>query len=323
VRRNRTEKQDYDGNPIPATTRSDDVRVSNVSPWLEGRVELAPWLRGIVGVRLDYAHFDVDGATSDDTGSENDVIASPKGSLVIGPFADTELYLSGGTGFHSNDARGVVTRFDSADPLVRSYGAEIGLRSAWLSGLHSTLAFWWLDLDDELVFVGDAGTTESTRPSRRYGVEIANYYDPTPWLTLDVDAAFSHARFRDDEPEGDHIPGSIESVVAAGISLHDLGGFFGAVRLRYFGPRPLIEDDRSRSDDTILLSARVGYELSEVWTISAEIFNLLDRDDSEIDYFYASRLQGEPAGPDEGGTNDIHFHPVDPISFRAMLTARF
>jgi hypothetical protein len=71
------------------------------------------------------------------------------------------------------------------------------------------------------------------------------------------------------------------------------------------------------------MSARIGYEIDSRWTVSAEIFNLLNRDDSEIDYFYASRLAGEPQGPDEGGTNDIHFHPTDPISLRLSVTARF
>ena len=71
-----------------------------------------------------------------------------------------------------------------------------------------------------------------------------------------------------------------------------------------------------RSPDTILLSARLGYQFNETWTLRAEVFNLLNREDSEIDYFYASRLAGEPAGPDDGGFNDVHLHPVDPISFR-------
>ena len=142
----------------------------------------------------------------------------------------------------------------------------------------------------------------------------------TPWLTLDADFALSHARFRDHVPgEGDHIPGSVVTVVAAGATVHDLAGFFGALRLRYFGPRPLIEDDSQNSGETILLSARVGYQLTQVWSVSAEVFNLLDREDHEIDYYYASRLQSEPAGPDDGGYLDDHFHPVDPINVRAML----
>jgi outer membrane receptor protein involved in Fe transport len=190
-------------------------------------------------------------------------------------------------------------------------------------GLQSTLAVWWLDIDSELLFVGDAGSTEASRPSRRYGIELASYYDVAEWLTLDLDVSLSRARFRDADPAGDEIPGSVESVVAAGLTLHDLGGFFGALRLRYFGPRALIEDDSVRSSGTVLLSARVGYQLDETWSVSAEVFNLLDRDDDEIAYYYPSRLFGEPAGPDEGGFADLHVHPVYPISFRVALTARF
>jgi hypothetical protein len=112
-------------------------------------------------------------------------------------------------------------------------------------------------------------------------------------------------------------------VIAAGATLHDLGGFVGALRLRYFGPRPLVEDESVRSDETVLLSARVGWEFERTWTIGAEVFNLLDQQDDEIAYFYPSRLAGEPAGPDDGGFNDVHLHPVYPISFRVVATARF
>ena len=302
-----------------STTRRDEIWQLSLAPYFENRVEWSSWLRSVAGVRVDSFVFDVNGNTQNST-TVNDVIASPKGSLIFGPWAQTELYLSGGMGFHSNDARGVAARVDSADPLVRTYGAEVGARTTILPGLQSTLAFWWLDLDSELLFVGDAGETEATRPSRRYGVEFTNFYAVTDWLALDADFAFSHAQFtdNDDEVHGDHIPGTIETVVAAGASVHDLAGFFGALRLRYLGERPLIEDDSARSDDTVLLSTRIGYQINETFSVSAEIFNLLDSTDHEIDYFYASQLPGEGAPQD-----DIHFHPVDPISFRAALSARF
>jgi hypothetical protein len=323
IGRHVTDKVGWDGIPIPATTRKDDIWELSLGPWVESRMQWCEKLRSVVGARLDYYHFDVDAFDGVGSGQDDAVRVSPKGSLVIGPWRDTELYLSGGMGFHSNDARGVTAPEAPADPLVRSYGAEVGLRSAWLPGLHGTVAFWWLDIDSELLFVGDAGETEATRPSRRYGVEIANYYSPTEWLTFDADASLSHARFRDSAPEGDHIPGSIESVVAAGMTVHGVRGFTGELRLRYFGPRPLTEDDSVRASDVILLSTRLAYQVSEHFAVDVEVFNLLNRKDSDIEYYYASRLPGEPAGPDDGGFNDVHFHPVSSISVRAGLTARF
>jgi outer membrane receptor protein involved in Fe transport len=101
--------------------------------------------------------------------------------------------------------------------------------------------------------------------------------------------------------------------------MHDFYGFFGGPRLRYFGPRSLIEDNSVRSKPTIMLSAMLGYEFNKTWTLQAEMFNLLNRTDSAIDYYYTSRLPGEPLD----GVNDIHFHPVEPINFRMTLSARF
>jgi outer membrane receptor protein involved in Fe transport len=327
IERHATAKLDYDGNVIPKTTRRDTIWQMSGAPYFENRIQWFEKFRSVAGVRLDYFHFDTDARTPGDSAIENDVEASPKLSFVLGPYSDTEFYLSGGLGYHSNDARGVTAQTNAADPLVRTYGAELGLRSTAVDNLHSSIALWFLDIDSELIFVGDAGNTEASRPSRRYGVEIANYYTPTEWFTMDLDYSWSHARFRDGDPAGDYIPGSIENVVAAGVSVHDLDGyltgFFGELRLRYFGARPLIENDSVRSDDTVLLSTRLGYHFNPTWALSVEVFNLLNRDDSEIDYYYASRLAGEPAGPDEGGYNDIHFHPVAPINVRVALTAHF
>jgi hypothetical protein len=174
----------------------------------------------------------------------------------VGPLGGTELYANWGWGFHSNDARGSVqTRdpktgdpVDPVDPLVRAKGAELGLRTVVAGRYHGTVALWGLDLASELLFVGDAGTTEASRPSRRAGIEWTNAIEATRWLTLDADLAWSRARFRDDDPAGDRIPGAVEGVISAGATVHDLGRWSGGLRLRYFGPRPLIEDDSVRSE---------------------------------------------------------------------------
>ena len=325
--RRRVDKVDAEtGAIIPARTRRDDVTQTSVGFFYENKIQWADKFRTVAGVRGDVFHFDVDSVRPENSGSLADAIGSPKLSLIFGPWAKTEVYVQGGLGFHSNDGRGVTTRLDPvtgepvepADPLVRTYGAEVGVRTTRLPGLQSTLSVWWLDMDSELVFVGDAGTTEASRPSRRYGVEWANYYAVNRHWTFDADLAFSHAEFRDDAPEGNHIPGAIESVIAAGVAYRADNGFFASMRLRYFGPRPLVEDNSARSDETILLNAQLGWRINKTWTVSAEILNLLDRRDQDIAYFYASRVRpGDPV------REQVHFHPVEPIQARVAVTARF
>jgi outer membrane receptor protein involved in Fe transport len=174
---------------------------------------------------------------------------------------------------------------------------------------------WSLALDSELVFVGDAGTTEPSRPSRRYGVEWSNYWAPRPWLTIDGDLSWSKSRFTDVDPAGNHIPGSAGTVVSAGVTMDSLRNVFGSVRLRYFGPRSLIEDNSVRSMATSLINLQVGYRFARNVKIGVDLFNLLNARDSDIDYYYASRLPGEPAG----GVTDIHLHPMLPRTARIMV----
>jgi outer membrane receptor protein involved in Fe transport len=334
--RRRVDKVDAaSGDVLPATTRLDDILQTSVGLYYENKLQWGEKFRTVAGVRGDVYHYDVTSVRRQNSGDRVDAIGSPKLSLVFGPWAKTELYVQGGLGFHSNDGRGVTTRVDPvtglpvdadgnairrADPLVQTYGAEVGVRTLAIDRLQSTVSLWWLDVDSELLFVGDAGATEATRPSRRYGVEWANYYRLTRHLTLDADFSFSHAEFRDSAVEGDHIPGSIESVVAAGISYQADSGLFGSLRLRYFGPRPLIEDDSIRSGATVLLNAQVGYRFNKTWTFTAEVLNVLDRRDHDIDYAYESRIR--PGDPDPAGPT-VHFHPVEPIQARFALTARF
>ena len=125
------------------------------------------------------------------------------------------------------------------------------------------------------------------------------------WLAVDADYAISHARFRD----GERIPGAIEGVASVGMNVIDLGRLSGELRCHYFGPRPLIEEDSVRSKPSNLVNARIGYRLVPRVRLDPDIFKFLDAKVSD-DYFYASRLPGEPAA----GVDDVHFHPGRRIS---------
>jgi outer membrane receptor protein involved in Fe transport len=254
-------------------------------------------------------------------------LVSPKAGVVIGPFSGTEFYVNAGYGFHSNDGRGTTISVDPVSgapaarvrPLVRATGAEAGVRSVAIPHLQSTLTLWSLDLASELLFAGDAGTTEAGRPSHRAGIEFASYYSPLRWLTFDADLSLSHARFTDVDAAGNRIPGSLETVVSAGATIDAIHNISGSVRLRYFGPRPLIEDNSVRSKASTVVNFDGGYRITNAVKIAIDVFNLLNARDSDIDYFYASRLPGEPST----GIDDIHFHPMLPRTARVNLIVGF
>ncbi|MBT9491604.1 MAG: TonB-dependent receptor [Paucibacter sp.] len=309
-----------------ATTLESRVRQTSWGLYAENSLQWTPWLRSVAGLRADHFDFDVNSSITANSGKKSADIASPKLSLIVGPWAKTEYFLNYGQGFHSNDARGSTVRVDRdgmpatpVDPLVRSKGGELGLRSEIIPGLQSSLALWQLRLASELVFVGDAGETAPSRASRRRGIEWNNHYIATPWLLLDADISWSRARFTEDDPAGAHVPGAIERVASLGLTVSDLGRWSGHFQLRYMGPRALLEDNSQRSDATTLAYARLGYKLGRDTTLTLDVFNLFNRSASDIDYFYASRLKGEPAE----GVEDRHFHPVEPRSFRVTLSTGF
>ena len=208
---------------------------------------------------------------------------------------------------------------------MRTKGAEIGVRSTWIPSLNSTLAFWYLTLGSELVFSGDAGITEPSRASQRYGVEWANFYKPVPWLALDFDLSHSYAKFTESDPAGSYIPGSIETVIATGAAIDLSNGLFGSLRARYFGPRPLIEDNSVRSKSTTLVNLEAGYKYKSL-TAQLDVLNLFNSKDHDIDYFYGSGLKsdaGFPFPPGDPGVQDIHFKRLEPFAARVYYTMRW
>ncbi|MES3024171.1 MAG: TonB-dependent receptor [Pseudomonadota bacterium] len=311
-----------------ATTRSDRVRQRSAGMYLENAVKWNKVFRTVAGIRADYFNNQVDSNLAVNSGKADGNQLSPKLGLIFGPWNKTELYVNAGRGFHSNDARGTTISIDPKTgseatreaPLVASRGFEAGLRSEAIRGLQSSLAIYRLDVASELLFKGDAGSTVDTgRPSRRTGVEFSNYYKANSWLTIDADFAYAKARYRNPDPAGQRIPGSIEGVASLAMAVENLGPWFGALQLRYFGPRPLVEDNSVRSDSTATLNGRLGYKINPKLRLSFEVFNLTNRRDSAIDYAYVSRLPGEPAE----GRFDVHLHPIESRSVRLNLIANF
>jgi len=338
----RVDKLDSDtGTILPATTEADRFTDTQVGFYVENKIQWAEKFRSVAALRGDLDYFDVNGLINPtNSGTASTFLPSPKLSLIFGPWAKTEFYLQGGFSFHSNDGRGAAQTqepISAENPtggptakipaLIQTKGAEIGLRTLVIPKLQSTLSLWYLRSDSELMQSGDTGgTTASQQPSDRYGIEWANYYSLTKHVSLDLDAAESLARFTSVDsgdaapgsPGGTRVPEAVGLVISSGLTLHDWNGFSASLRLRYFGPRDLTSDGLYKSSQTILLNAEAGYQISKTWRITAEVLNLLDRRDHDIDYAYMSRVT-----PGTAAAFQKVYHPVEPIQVRFGLTAQF
>jgi hypothetical protein len=309
-----------------ATTRQDDVRQLGGGIWGESWLRWTPELKLGLGLRADHYRADVTAVRPANTGSADAWILSPKASLVWRAAPPLEVYLNAGTGFHSNDARGATIRLDPVsgepvervDPLVRASGVDAGFRISAVGGYQGTVTLFSLELDSELLFVGDAGATEASRPSRRQGVEWTNYWQLNPALGIDFDVTWTDAEFTAGDAAGAEIPGAIETTVAAGPTVSEQGPWSGALRLRYFSGGPLVEDGSVTWGSTLIVNGRLGYRWNDRLGVALDGFNLLGREDDDIAYYYASRLPGEPAE----GVEDVHFHPMERPSVRLSLTWR-
>ena len=337
VDRVRTEKTGYGGNLIPATTKVDAVTEGSGALYYDNRIWWMDRFRSEFGLREDIYSVDVSDLNPVNSGNRHAALASPKLSLIFGPWARTELYLQAGYGFHSNDARADTATVNPDDSVVGTHlpvlvparGAEFGIRTTAANELQSTLSLWYLHNDSELYFNGidaDSGiTTASQQATNRYGVEFANYFRPAPWLAFDLDYADSWAHFvspttaaEDIAPGGTLVDEAIRQSLSSGVTVKNSGGWEASLRLRYFGPRPLTSTGSVKSDSTLILNLGMGWRINRTWKVTADILNLLDRRDHDIDYYYQSRNSPAPGSP---APDEIHFHAVEPLEFRLGIEA--
>jgi hypothetical protein len=364
---------------LPATTERDNFTDMIGSAYVENRIQWANKFRSVVALRGDDEKFVVtslaypsdivtlpDGTTTKvnaaNSGSASKFLPSPKASLIFGPWANTEFYLQGGFGFHSNDGRGATQQVEPVSPdnpyhgtlntkippLVQTKGGEIGVRTVAVPHLQSTLALWYLRSNSELLQDGDTGgTSASEQSSNRYGLEWANYYTPTEHLAIDFDIADSRAQFTQIDPDdaaqtvtnssitingnavgsfyaqqsgpgGKLVPEAVSVVISSGVTLHDYAGFTSSLRLRYFGPRSLTSDGLYQSNQTVLLNGEIGYQIHKRWRVTAELLNMLNRKDADIDYAYVYQITSTSA-PGFGRVN----HPTEPLLLRFALGRSF
>jgi opacity protein-like surface antigen len=301
----------------------DHVNEGNVGVYAQNTTQWTDWWRTTLGLRGDYFAASVNSMLQPaNSGNPNAAIVSPKFTSVFGPFYKTEFFLGAGLGYHSNDARAVVTSEVPGDPstpqsgtafLVRSAGAEVGARTKIVPGLDSSISLFALRQNSELFFSGDTGTTVPGPPSLRTGIEITNNFQPVSWMRFDADLALSRARFIGPDtaqqelfdsltgfPQaqignapGNFVPEAPWMVATAGITLGEPTGWFSTLRWRYISSRPLTEDGVFQSPPVNTINGRVGYQFANGWRIQLDALNLLNSSSYNASYAYGALLPSD------------------------------
>ena len=317
---------------LPACTR-DRAHVTDLAAYGENTTHWTPWLRTILGAREELYIGDDHSLITGFTGSAHQWLFQPKASLVVGPFYRTELYLSYGKGFHSDDLRGVfgtvplegIPALAGKTPLMAAAtGEEVGLRTNIVPRLSVQVAAFREDFNSELTYDQDQGEDTPGAPSRREGIEVSGQYHPFQWIELNTDLAFSKARYRGDlaafglaEPFIANAPTFIGSF---GVLVDNLGPWFGGAQWRKLGAYPINDGEafpQAKGYSEINLDA--GYKLTSHLKLQVSLYNLLNTHAYASEYYYTSRLAGEPAD----GVAGFQVHPLEPRSARFTLTALF
>lgn len=304
------------------------VAESNMAFWVEEELIFSRFFRMQLGLRGDYFVFDVsdnlDPALVPDyglvhaSGYEQAAILSPNLNLVLSPVRSLDIYLNGGSGFHSNDARDVIIAQSAGlTSLPRATGAELGARVGGGSRMILTLAGWYLHLEEELVFIGDEGSTESSGETRRIGLDFELRLQLAKWAWADFDLNLSDGRYVNEVEGADYIPLAPRVSSQGGVNFQHPSGIEGALRYRYIGDRPANEDNSVVATGYFIGNVVLAYRIHG-FRIFAQLENLLNTEWNEAQFDTESRLFHETASYSE-----IHFTPGNPLNIQAGVSFEF
>ena len=292
------------------------VNETNANAYVSETLSLSDQWSINAALRFDYFNFKYDDRLDNSNKSTGKAIVSPKLNVTYQLNKNTRLYVRTGFGFHSNDAR-VVIQQTSKEILPRAYGVDLGLDAKLSNRLFLHAAIWSLDLDQEFVYVGDAGIVEPSGKTRRVGLDFSIRYEVLPWLFLDGDLNFTNPSAKG-EPEGqNYIPLAPTITSIGGLSFKMRDGFNGTLRYRYIGDRAANEDNSVIAQGYFLADAVVNYTKKkfEVGLSAENIFNI---DWNEAQFDTESRLVDESQP-----VSEIHFTPGTPLFLRLKVSFFF
>tara|TARA_R110002110_G_scaffold414951_1_gene646731 strand:- start:20741 stop:22780 length:2040 start_codon:yes stop_codon:yes gene_type:complete len=298
----------------------------SVGPFIQGTWFASRDLRINGGLRYDYYDFDVTALNAMSAeGTASDGEFSPKFGLAYTALDNLELYYNWGRGFHSNDARGVVNTSNPVPAISGGTGYEVGSRLS-LGDFKFTAAYWWLNQDSELIFVGDSNSVEPKGGSERDGLELTMFWQPTDWLGVDAVYTSSDARYVSN-PDGPYVEQAVEEAAQLGVTL-TRDNWDASLRVRYLGPYALDASNTYRAESLTTANLRGAYHWDSL-TVFVEAINLFDTDGKEIVYYYPAYVNGLDAPGltsdtiDCEVTNCFMSRSTEPRAFRVGLSYQF
>ncbi|TDT45245.1 outer membrane cobalamin receptor [Maribacter spongiicola] len=294
-----------------------DLDETNIYGFVNGEYKTGNWTFN-PSVRLDYFNFEYENKMSVlyDNKSESKAVVSPKLNTIYAVNRNWQLFLKTGIGFHSNDAR-VVTANEGRDVLPKAYGVDFGTIIKPIDKLVLNATLWGLFLDQEFVYVGDAGIVEPSGKTRRVGVEVGGRYQVLDWLYLYSDVNYTYARSTEEADGEDYIPLAPDFTAVGGLSFSDIGNFSGNLNYRYLGDRAANEDNSIVAEGYFVTDLNLNYHIKN-WTVGVIVENLFDTEWNETQFATESRLFNETASVEE-----IHFTPGTPFYLRGKVSVRF
>lgn len=284
-----------------------NVSEVNTYVYSEQKLSFSDRLSLGLGLRLDRFSFGYEDLLEElyDPQKKTVNLVSPRINLDYQLSDGVGLYVKGGKGFHSNDSR-VVLQEQTRDMVPAAWGADVGAFVKPDKRLLLQGAFWFLDLAQEFVYVGDAGIVEASGQSRRWGMDLSARWQPLDWLFVDADVNLSLPRAVEEEAGQDFIPLAPTRTSAGGVTFKGQSPLSGSVRYRYLGARPANEDWSLTAEGYFLLDAHLNLDLKNV-SFNLSFLNMLNQEWNEAQFETESKLQGETES-----VSEIHFTPGAP-----------
>ncbi len=299
-------------------TKKGDIKEMNMFGYAQKQLNIGRWLID-AGVRLDYLHFNyIDKLAATQMASQGKAIVNPKLNVQYTFNSKLQAYIKTGKGFHSNDSRVVVAN-EGKEILPAAYGADFGIILKPIKNLFINLAAWYLYLDQEFVYVGDAGIVEPGGKTRRQGIDIVARYQFNNHLFANVNMNFTKPRAIGEAKGADYIPLAPTATSTGGLFYRNKEGINGGLSYRYIKNRPANEDNSIVAKGYFLLDASINYTKPK-YEIGFAIENLLNAEWNEAQFATETRLQNEPMG---SSVNELHYTPGVPFFIKAKLAVFF